>query len=151
MKYFLSNDVNAELFKCDSKALYYYTLLDDTDIWSALKEWTENNDNILSILASDIINRNLFKVEVSDKPFDEEYIENIRKSLSDRYNITKEETCYFMSIDFIQKDMYDFNDDHISILYKDGTIKDISEASDILDIVLLSKKNRKYYLCYKRF
>lgn len=151
LKYFLSNDVNAELFKCDSKALYYYTLLDDTDIWSALKEWTENNDNILSILASDIINRNLFKVEVSDKPFDEEYIENIRKSLSDRYNITKEETCYFMSIDFIQKDMYDFNDDHISILYKDGTIKDISEASDILDIALLSKKNRKYYLCYKRF
>lgn len=151
LKYFLLNDVNAGLFNTDENALHNYTQLDDTDIWSALKEWTGNNDKILSMLASDIINRNLFKVEVNDKPFDEEYIDCIRKSLSDKFNITKEETNCFMSIDLIQKDMYDFNDDHISILYKDGTIKDISEASDMLNIALLSKKNRKYYLCYKRF
>lgn len=151
LKYFLSNDVNAELFNSEGEALHNYTQLDDTDIWSALKEWTGNKDKILSMLASDIINRSLFKVEVSDKPFDEEYIDYIRKSLSDKFNIAKEETNCFMSIDLIQKDMYDFNDDHISILYKDGTIKDISEASDMLNIALLSKKNRKYYLCYKRF
>lgn len=151
LKYFLLNDVNAVLFNTDENALHNYTQLDDTDIWSALKEWTGNNDKILSMLASDIINRNLFKVEVNDKPFNEEYIDYIRKSLSDKFNIAKEETNCFMSIDLIQKDMYDFNDDHISILYKDGTIKDISEASDMLNIALLSKKNRKYYLCYKRF
>ncbi len=139
------------MFNSDGEALHNYTQLDDTDIWSALKEWTGNKDKILSMLASDIINRSLFKVEVSDKPFDEEYIDYIRKSLSDKFNIAKEETNCFMSIDLIQKDMYDFNDDHISILYKDGTIKDISEASDMLNIALLSKKNRKYYLCYKRF
>lgn len=36
--------------------------------------------------------------------------------------------------------MYDINDDHISILYKDGTIKDIAEASELLNVDLLSKK-----------
>lgn len=47
--------------------------------------------------------------------------------------------------------MYDINDDKIAILYKDGTLKDISEASEILNVELLSKKISKYYLCYQRF
>jgi len=56
-----------------------------------------------------------------------------------------------MSMNVVQKDMYDVNDDHIAILYKDGTIRDIAEASEILNVELLSKKIRKYYLCYQRF
>lgn len=151
LEYFLSNDVNAELFFSNHEALQNYAMLDDSDIWSALKVWTKNNDKILSMLASDVINRNIFKVEISDEPFHEEYINNIQHNLSNMLGITEEETRYFTSVNFIQKDMYDFNDDHISILYKDGTVKDISEASDILNISLLSKKNCKYYLCYKRF
>lgn len=58
---------------------------------------------------------------------------------------------YFMSVSAVQKDMYDINDDHISILYKDGTIKDIADASELLNVDLLSRKIRKYYLCYQRF
>ena len=42
------------------------------------------------------------------------------------------------------------NDDHISIKYKDGTCKDISEASELFDIARISKKNSKYYLCFQR-
>lgn len=151
LKYFLVNDVSKESFYSSEEALNNYVNLDDTDIWSALKEWTKNDDKILSMLASDIINRNLFKVEVNDQQIQEEHIEDIKNSLSNKFGITKDETQYFISINSIQKDMYDFNDDHISILCKGGIIKDISEASDILNVALLSKKNRKYYLCYKRF
>jgi hypothetical protein len=50
----------------------------------------------------------------------------------------------------IGKDMYNPADDSIGILYKDGTVKDISEASEILNVQLLSKKIRKYYICYQR-
>ena len=32
----------------------------------------------------------------------------------------------------------------------DGSIKNIAEASDMLNISLLSKKVKKYYLCYQR-
>lgn len=46
--------------------------------------------------------------------------------------------------------MYDVNDDQISIIFKDNTVKDISEASEVMNIALLSKKIRKYYLCYQR-
>jgi len=47
--------------------------------------------------------------------------------------------------------MYNPADDSIRILYKDGTAKDIAEVSEILNVQLLSKKIRKYYLCYQRF
>ena len=47
--------------------------------------------------------------------------------------------------------MYDVNDDHIDILYNDGCVRDIAEASEILNVSMLSKKVRKYYLCYHRF
>ena len=58
---------------------------------------------------------------------------------------------YMMSLNTIQKDMYNVDDDSIAILYKNGDIKDISEASELLNVQLLSKKIRKYYLCYQRF
>jgi hypothetical protein len=55
-----------------------------------------------------------------------------------------------MSVNTIQKDMYSTDDDSIDILYKDGTIRSITEASEILNVQLLSRKVRKYYLCYQR-
>ena len=64
--------------------------------------------------------------------------------------ITEEDSSYLMQIDTVQKDMYDINDDRISILSKDGSLKDITEASEILNVELLSKKIRKYYFCYHR-
>jgi len=65
--------------------------------------------------------------------------------------VDADDARYLMSMNVVQKDMYDVNDDHIAILYKDGTIRDIAEASEILNVELLSKKIRKYYLCYQRF
>ena len=46
--------------------------------------------------------------------------------------------------------MYNPADDSIDILYNDGSIKNVAEASDMLNISLLSKKVKKYYLCYLR-
>ncbi|MDO4159397.1 MAG: phosphohydrolase, partial [Prevotellaceae bacterium] len=74
-----------------------------------------------------------------------------RKLIAEHFDIDEADAHYFMSIDTVQKDMYDVNDDQISILFKDNTVKDISESSELLDISLLSKKIRKYYLCYQRF
>ena len=115
LKYFLYNDIDAETFKTDEEAQRNYALLDDNDIWSAIKVWINNDDKVLSLLSTDLLNRNLFKVEISGTPIN------------------------------------DVHDDHITILFKDNTLKDISEASEVMNIALLSKKIRKYYLCYQRF
>ena len=151
LRYFLYNDIDSERFKTDGEAQRNYALLDDNDIWSAVKVWINHDDKVLSILSNDLLNRNLFKVEISDIPFDEEKIGAIKAALADKFGIDKEAARYLMSVDTIQKDMYDVNDDHITILFKDNTLKDISDASEVMNIALLSKKIRKYYLCYQRF
>ena len=151
LKYFLYNDVNGEMFRNDPEALSNYGQLDDNDIWSAMKLWAQSNDKILSMLAKDMLDRNIFKVEVSNEPITAEREETLREQLSQAFGISKEETNYLYSVNTIQKDMYDVNDDRISILFKDGTTKDIAESSEILNVGLLSKKIRKYYLCYQRF
>ena len=152
LKYFLQNEVDAEWFDRHEQALKMYEDMDDSDIWSAMKAWKYSDDKILSTLATDMLNRHIFKVEVNEDPVGEERITEIAETIAHKMGISTEEARrYMMSINTIQKDMYNVDDDSITILYKDGTMKDISEASELLNVQLLSKKIRKYYLCYQRF
>ena len=150
LKYFLYNDVDAELFNNQPEALRNYEMLDDNDIWCSIKVWANDEDKILSILSQDLLNRNIFHVEVREEPISENEIQQIRESISKEMNVSEDDAQYLMSVNTIQKNMYDIHDENISILYKNGEIKDIAESSEILNLALLSKKNRKYYLCYQR-
>ena len=151
LQYFLSNDVNAKWFADDGTTLSMYQELDDNDIWSSLKVWKHHDDVILSTLSTDMVERKIFKVEVYDEPIPEERIETISKEISSKMGISVNDAkTYMMNVSEIQKDMYDTNDDSITILYKDDVTKDISDASELLNVQLLSKKIRKYYLCYQR-
>ena len=151
LSYFIENDVNAQWFADHEEALHMYEELDDSDIWSAMKAWKHSDDKILSTLATDMLDRRIFKVEVHDSPITDERIDELQTMIARNMGIDKRDAHYMMSINRIQKDMYAVDDDSIDILYKDGTIRDISEASEILNVALLSKKIRKYYLCYQRF
>ena len=148
--YFLSNDVDAEWFITHQEALANYEELDDSDIWSAMKAWKHHHDKILSTLATDMLDRRIFKVEVHEDPIPQERIDKLLEDIAQKMDIPIEDAHYMMSLNTIQKDMYNVDDDSISILYKNGEIKDISEASELLNVQLLSKKIRKYYLCYQR-
>ena len=117
-----------------------------------MKAWKYSDDKILSTLATDMLDRHIFKVEVNEDPVGEERITEIAETIAQNMDISTDEARrYMMSINTIQKDMYNVDDDSITILYKDGAMKDISEASELLNVQLLSKKIRKYYLCYQRF
>jgi HD superfamily phosphohydrolase len=151
LAYFLRNDVDDAWFATHDEALEMYSDLDDSDIWSAMKVWKKSDDKILSTLATDMLDRHLFKVEVTEEAPTEEYVNDIRQHIAARMDIPLEDTRYMMSLTELGKDMYNPEDDSIGILYKDGSVKDISEASEILNVQLLSKKIRKYYLCYHRF
>ena len=151
LRYFLYNDLDATFFEAhQEEALRNYGLLDDSDIWCALKVWMSSDDQILSLLATNLINRHIFRVEIHEEPVTQERIDEVLKILMAYYGISREEASYLISVDIIEKDMYDVNDDRIDILYRDGTIRDIADASEILNVALLSKKIRKYYLCFQR-
>ncbi len=150
LRFFLSHDVDAGAFRDDTEALMHYEQLDDSDIWTALKVWTESSDPILSMLARDMVNRHLFKVQVRTEPPSEEELHALQLRLKESFHVDDDQLPYLYDVSTIEKDMYDFNDDHITILFKDGESKDIAEASELLNVALLSKKIRKYYLCYQR-
>lgn len=150
LAYFLNNDIDAQWFATHEEALQMYAELDDSDIWSALKVWRHHDDKILATLATDMTDRHLFKVEVTEERPSEEYLQEKAQQIAIAMDIPIDDTPYLMTLTEIGKDMYNPEDDSIGILYKDGTVKDIAEASEILNVQLLSKKIRKYYLCYQR-
>lgn len=132
-------------------ALNHFIDIDDNDIWSAIKVWKNNPDKILSILSTAFINRDLFKIEISSQPFLETKKEEIKKNIVEHLAISKSEADYFFYSDEISTNMYNEADDNISIMYKNGQVVDISEASDMFNIELLSKKIKKYYHCFLRY
>ena len=150
LHFFLYNDINADIFKSSPICLENYIKLDDNDIWTSLKIWCDHPDTILSTLSQGLINRKLFKVEVSENAVSKERKREILQSISSQLHITQKEAEYFLFVSTIGKDMYSKEDDSIEIMYKDGTTRDIAYASDMLNISTLSKKVRKYYICRLR-
>ena len=150
LHFFLYNDINHTEFHNNPDCLENFIQLDDNDIWTALKVWSNHPDKVLSTLSTGMINRNIFKVEISSEPISEDRKKELTLHISQQLGITLSEANYFVSTPSIEKNMYDPADDSIDIIYKDGTIKNIAEASDMLNISLLSKKVKKYYLCYQR-
>ena len=151
LAYFLYNDIDARWFETHEEALHMYEELDDSDLWSAMKAWKHSDDMILATLATDMLDRRIFKVEVSEEPVSEERINTQAASIAEKMNIsTADARDYMTSVNIIQKDMYNVDDDSIGVLSKDGTVRDVAEASELLNVQLLSKKIRKYYLCYQR-
>ena len=150
LAYFLRNDVDARWFQEHEEALRMYEELDDSDIWSAMKAWRHSPDKILSRLAADMLDRRLFRVEVCEEPVTQQRIDELQQEIASKTGIPTEDACYLMHVATLEKNMYSIDDDSIDILYKDGSIRDISQASELLNVQLLSRNIRKYYLCYLR-
>ncbi len=148
LKYFLNNP---QLDISDALAmLNNFSAIDDTDIIVLIKNWAVNDDKVLSELSNKLIHRQLFKIEIQDTPFDLEKISKLSDKASKLLNLNKSEIQYYVFTDHISKNAYSAFDDKIHILYKDGLMKDVGDASDILNTAMLSKTVKKYFLCYPK-
>ena len=150
LAYFLQNDVDAAWFSTHPEALQMYSELDDSDIWSAMKTWRHSDDKILATLATDMLDRRIFRVEVHEQPIAEEHIRDVQRQIAEKMDIPLEDAHYLMEVVTLSKDMYSPFEDSIDILYKDGTIRPITQASELLNVELLSRKVSKHYFCYQR-
>ncbi len=150
LHYFLYNEINKSNFSKSDEALHNFALLDDSDIVCAIKVWSSHSDVVLSTLSKAFTNRRLFKVEVGSQPIDTAKRENQLKQYVDHFDVDLTEAAYFMGEEIVTTDTYSPEDDSINILYKDGTVKDIADASDMLNINVLTKKVEKYFYCYYR-
>lgn len=148
--YFLYNKVGKEEFENDPQALEHFIQLDDFDIMGAIKTWQFNEDRVLAELSKALVNRNLFKIEMSRMPFDpsvkELHIDRIAKTM----NYTREEASYFVLADRVYNRAYNVQTDVIKVKMKDGTVLDAAKASDHLNLQALSESVEKYFLAYKK-
>jgi HD superfamily phosphohydrolase len=148
LHYFLYNEVNKLSFMQSDEAMKHFAMLDDSDVISAIKVWSSHQDIVLSTLCIAFTNRKLFKIEIQTESISESKREQYLKLYSDHFDINNHDAAYFMGEEIVSTDTYTPQDDNINIIYKDGTIKDIAEASDMLNITVLTKKVEKHYFCY---
>lgn len=150
LSYFLEKDVTKEDFDKDPDALENYTMFDDSDIMSAIKIWANCEDKILSLLCKNLMNRRLPKTEIRElKPSKQEVCE-LTEKIAQRLAISIKEAQYMVSLRPISAYTYHPKSDSITVLYGDGTTKDIIDASDILNLTLLNKHEKKFYFSYIR-
>jgi len=144
---FLSRQFTREDFLNNPEILEDFTMLDDNDIMNALKQWRTHSDLVLSRLSSNLLNRHLLGIEISDLPFEESHIEELKRKYAPMSGLSFEELDYFIFTDHISNSAYNTGQENINILHRDGTLQDISQASDMLDHSAFAKTVNKYILC----
>ena len=146
LRYFLYQPVTFDLFSPTSEALDQYALLDDNDVLSAIKAWISGEDKVLSALSESFINRRLFRGELLSAPLTEAQKAELNKQYAAQLGISQNEASYCWSEHISTSNTYSEKADTIDILYSDGTVRDIAEASEILDLKALTHKPTKRYL-----
>ena len=147
LKIFLYENIDSNRLK-DKNILNQFANLDDYEIFTNIKEWISDKDIVLSKLSYMLVNRNLLKVRMSKKPFSIKEIENLRSKCIKAHDLNSEEVKYFVFQTSMTNNAYDTQNDEIKILYKDGKLLNITEASDNYNIQALSSEVEKNYLFY---
>jgi HD superfamily phosphohydrolase len=147
LQYFLYNQITKENFT--DETLEVFSKLDDYDVLSAIKEWTEHSDKVLSELSKMIMNRNLLKINIQDKEFAEKEVCLQVKKLTSKYDIDEKFAHYFVFSGSVKNQAY-HTENPIKILFKNDETIDIASASDQLNLQALTKPVEKYYLCYPK-
>jgi HD superfamily phosphohydrolase len=138
-----------------NKPLVHVTLeefcsLDDYDVLMAIKTWCSHPDIVLSVLCRGIIDRRLLKVKYAAEPFALNMLAEKISEVAERLCISEDDARWLVFTGEATSSTYDFENEHIYILFKDGEIKDITEVDDALINENLRGKVKKYYICYLR-
>ena len=123
-----------------------FASLDDNDIMTCIKVWMKSKDNVLSRLATMLIERKLLKVKISNTTFDSGQVNEVIKKHQKELGMNEKEIKYFVFQEQMINNAYDPRKDTIKIKFKDGTVKDITDASDNLNVSALAKPVTKHYL-----
>jgi len=145
--FFLQHEESNEFIE---KNLDTFCRLDDHDVMATIKNWCQHPDKILSLLCRSLVERKLLKIKVQAEPFDKNLIKEKKKEVSQKLGISEEEADYFVFTGDASNTTYDPRDEKINILFKDGSVKDISKVDNALIHQDLSSTIKKHYFCHYR-
>lgn len=146
--YFLSTTCTENDFRTDPELLEKYAKLDDYDVFSSIKVWSDHTDPVLSRLCKGMVNRSLYKIQLQRDPFSEVAPERYRFNAENLYGISKEDSRYFAFKGSISNSAYDPSGEPIRILYRDGSSIEFSAASDQMNVAVLSSPVQRHFLCF---
>jgi HD superfamily phosphohydrolase len=141
---FLSGQVSANMVE----NLELFTGLDDTDVVAALKTWCHNADKVLSFLCNSVLNRKLLKVRLQADPISPDLFEEKKILSAEKAGINIAESAYLAFTGEAVNRLYNPYDEHINILFKDGSVRNISQVDNALIHENLSRPVKKFYICY---
>lgn len=149
--FFLKNNFSFDEVQGNDDILNKFALLDDNDVYQALKIWSTCNDYVLKELSTGLLNRRLFRVEIfgdSETETANERIRNIKQKIS---MISDDVIGYFCGINKISNSAYKLDETGIPIIDKKGKVSDMSELSDMLNIPIYNHTVTKSYLYYPKW
>lgn len=147
---FLENDYTKKDFLQHPDLLEKFASLDDYDVMASVKAWSESEDFVLSKLCKNMLERNLYKIELQNEAITTHYKEKLLKKVMKSYNIKRKEASYFVFSDSVNNRAYNSGDHVINILYNNGKLVEMATASDLLNIQALSKSLTKHFICYPK-
>ncbi|MFM1874554.1 MAG: hypothetical protein RL266_291 [Bacteroidota bacterium] len=145
---FLKRKVTKADFENEPELLNRFAELDDFDVLTSVKVWKHHTDPVLSKLSACMVDRRLLKIKMFDSEVPANSLTRLKKELASSWNISEAEAGYFVFTDSIANSAYDLKHDRINILFKNGEVKDLTEAADTLSLSVLSKPVEKYFLCF---
>ncbi|MBK7240575.1 MAG: HD domain-containing protein [Flavobacteriales bacterium] len=150
LQQFLTNRHDRASFQ-KPEVLNDFLKLDDHDIMGAIKVWCDHPDTTLSRLSTDLVQRHNLRIKLQDKPWPAERINDLKRRVSKALQVPLPEADRFVLHGSIINNAYDPSKDRIELLYKDGALVDIAEASDNLGIAAMAKPVEKFYLAWPRW
>ncbi|MDX9750585.1 MAG: HD domain-containing protein [Flavobacteriales bacterium] len=135
----------------DPAVLNDFLKLDDHDIMGAVKVWCGHEDKVLAQLATDLVQRRNLHIRIQNDPWPASKVDGLRQQVASQLGISVDDAAGFVITGRIVNNAYDPAHDRIELDYKDGTLRDIAEASDNLGIAALSKPVEKWYLAWPRW
>ena len=128
--------------------LEQFCLLDDYDVLATIKNWMFHPDKVLAKLCDCLVTRRLLKVKLQAEPFDKQWMQEQRNRICREMDIDEQDCHYFFFSGEAVNTTYDFREEGINILFKDGTVKDISHVDNALIHQALASPVKKHYICY---
>jgi hypothetical protein len=144
--YFFRQRISAT--ELNEEVLDRFVRLDDNDIEFAIKQWQFSSDPVLADLSQRYLSRRLLKIRLQKEPFDPEYVHDLRQRFAKRQRLSEADASNYVFSGQVRNQAYTENSSEpIMIWFKNGALKDLSDATDMSNIHALSSPVVKHYLC----
>ncbi|MCG5644197.1 HD domain-containing protein [Flavobacteriaceae bacterium LSUCC0859] len=148
LAYFLKRDIQET--EVSSETMHYFSMLDDVDIYAALKEWCSHSDFVLSRLSAMVMERKLLKISVQEEAIEPELLEKKLVKVQSKLKISKDLASYFVFKGLMTNAAYLLNKHPIYISKKGEKKIDMETRLAPPFLNALSKRVEKHYICFPK-